>query len=63
MKIFFFLHKIKTRAYIKILRHSSLQMNVLIMPWKLEVCNVNIKRDILDQKIKVKKSVLNFPIP
>ena len=26
------LHRIKTRAYVKILRHDSLQMNVLKMP-------------------------------
>ena len=64
MEIFpFFPTKFKTRAYTKILRHGSLQMNVLNMPLKLEVCIVNIKWDILDQKIKVKKSVLNFPIP
>ena len=36
-------------------------MNVLNMPIKSQVCTVNNKRDILDQKIKVKKSVLNFP--
>ena len=35
-------------------------MNVLNMPIKYQVCTVNNKRDILDQKIKVKKSVLNF---
>ena len=36
-------------------------MNVLNMSIKSQVCTVNNKRDILDQKIKVKKSVLNFP--
>ena len=35
-------------------------MNFLNMPIKSQVCTVNNKRDILDQKIKVKKSVLNF---
>ena len=33
-------------------------MNILNMPIKSQVCTVNNKRDILDQKIKVKKSVL-----
>ena len=51
MKIFPFFHiKLKTRAYINILRHGSLQMNVLNMPLKLEVCTVNIKRYILGHK-------------
>ena len=36
-------------------------MNVLNMPIKSQVCTVNNKKDILDKKIKVKKSVLNFP--
>ena len=40
---------------------SFLRMNVLNMPFKSQVRTVNNKRDILDQKIKVKKSVLNFP--
>ena len=35
-------------------------MNVLNMPIKSQVCTVNNKRGILDKKIKVKKSVLNF---
>ena len=42
-------------------RFLSLSMNVLNMPIKSQMCTVNNKRDILDQKIKVKKSVLNFP--
>ena len=58
-----FCHKIKTRTYIKILRHISLQMNVLSMSLKFQICTINNKRDILDQKIKVKKLVLNFRIP
>ena len=33
-------------------------MNVLNMPIKCQVCTVNNKRDILDQKIKVKFSFL-----
>ena len=56
-----FCYKNKSRTYIKILRHGSLQMNVLSMSIKSQVCTVNNKRDILDKKIKVKKSVLNFP--
>ena len=42
------------------MRQGSLQMNVLNMPIKSQVCTVNNKRDVLDQKVKVKKSVLNF---
>ena len=56
-----FWYKNKSRTYINILRQSSLQMNVLNMPIKSQVCTVSNKRDVLDQKIKVKKSLLNFP--
>ena len=57
-----FLHKIKTKTYIKILRHYFLQMNVIIIPVRLWKCASNIKGEIMDQKIKVKISVFNsFP--
>ena len=52
--------KIKVEPITKILRDGSLQMNVLNMPIKSQVCIVNNKRDILDEKIKVKKAVLYF---
>ena len=55
-------HKIQTRTYIKILRHCSLQKNVLNTPERLQIRTIDSKKDILDQKIKVTKSVLNFPI-
>ena len=59
--LFFTFHKIKSRTSIKILRHGSLQMNVLIRHVKFQNCNANIEGDILDQKIKVKKSIFKFP--
>ena len=43
-----------------VLRHGFLQMNILTMPTRLEVCIINNKKVIFDQNIKVKKSVLNF---
>ena len=67
-KIFFFFydyfstfHKIKTRTYIEILRHGSLQMNVFIRHVKFHTCNTVFEGDILDQKIKVEKSIFKFP--
>ena len=49
-----FYTKIKTRAYLKILRHSSLQSNVFDISKKFQYQVCNIKREILGQKIKVK---------
>ena len=56
-------HNNKTKTHINILRHLSLQINTLNMSQTLKVCTVNKKRDILDQKIKVKKSVFKFLFP
>ena len=36
-------------------------MNVLNRHVKFQNCNTNIEGDILDQKIKVKKSIFKFP--
>ena len=49
-----FYNKIKTRAYLKYLRHSSLQSNVFDISVKFQYQVCNIKREILGQKIKVK---------
>ena len=56
-------HKIKSRTYIKNLRHGSLQMNVLCRYMKFPAWEMIIKGDILVQKIKVKKSIFIFPDP
>ena len=53
----------RTRTYIKTSRHSSLQMNVPNVSLKLQICTINNKRDILDQKIKVKKKGFKFSYP
>ena len=58
-----FCHKIKTRTYIKMLRHGSLQMNVLSMSLKLKICNINNKRDILDKKNKSEKIGFKLTYP
>ena len=50
-----FYNKIKTRAYLKDLRHSFLQSNVFDISEKFQYQVCNIKREILSQKIKVKK--------
>ena len=49
-----FYNKIKTRAYQKNLRHSSLQSYVFDISEKFQYQVCNIKREILGQKIKVK---------
>ena len=49
-----FYNKMKTRAYLKNLRHSSLQSNVFDIYEKFQYQVCNIKREILGQKIKVK---------
>ena len=49
-----FYNKIKTRAYLKILRHSSLQSNVFDISEKFQYQVCNIKREILGQRIEVK---------
>ena len=54
-------HKIKTRTYIQILRHGSLQMNVFIRHVEFHTCKTIFEGDILDQKIKVKKLIFKFP--
>ena len=56
-------HKIKTRTYIKNLRHGSLQMNVFYGYVKLHPWEIIDKGDILVQKIKVKKNTFRFPAP
>ena len=55
LKVSRFLNKIKTRAYLKNLRHSSLQSNVFNISEKFQYQVWNIKREIFGQKIKVKK--------
>ena len=50
-----FLHKKKTKAYFKILRHGCLQMNVINMLVNFQNDKCHIKREILDKKLKVKK--------
>ena len=56
-------HKIKTRAYIKNLRHGSLYTNVLYMYVKWYAWEINIKGDIPVQKIKVEKYIFQFLTP
>ena len=48
-------HKNETRTHIEILRHGFLQRNVMNMIIKFYKNQCNIKREILDQKIKVEK--------
>ena len=57
--LIFFLDFLKkqTRAYIKILRHSSLDSNVVNMYVRFQGCNLYNQRDIHGQKIKVKKLI------
>ena len=50
-----FCYKIKTKTLIKILRHSSLDMNVSLTCSKGGAFGTNIKREMHVQKIKVKK--------
>ena len=47
----------------KKMRHGSLHLNVLYKHVKSWVWEMNTKRDILVQKIKVKKSIIKFLIP
>ena len=54
LKVPVFYNKIKTRAYLRNLRHSSLQSNVFDISEKFQYQVCNIKREILGQKIKVK---------
>ena len=60
-RIFFldFLKK-QTRAYIKILRHSSLDSNVFNMYVRFEVCNLYNEKVIDVQKIKVKRLIFEY---
>ena len=46
-----FYNKIKTRAYLKNLRHISLQSNVFDIYEKFQYRVCNIKREIFGQKI------------
>ena len=57
------IHKIKTRTYINNLRQGSLHINVFYKYVKSYDWEMNIKRDISVQKIKVKKSNFKFLIP
>ena len=50
----FFSNKIKTRAYIKYLRYSTLWRDVFDISEKFQYQVYNIKQEILGQKIKVK---------
>ena len=50
-------YKIRMRTYINNLRHSSLYSNVFCKYPKFQIYNVNIKGDMHDQKIKVKKYI------
>ena len=56
-------HKIKSRTYIKNLRRSSLQSNVLCRYVKFHAWGMINNGDILIQKIKVKKTIIIFPDP
>ena len=56
----FFLDKIKSKTYLKILRHCSLHMNVLnIICSKFHHSYFDIKRDVLVKKNKSEK--ISFP--
>ena len=58
--LFFYISlKIKSRTFIKIRRHGSLQMNDFSRHVKFQNYNKNIEGDILDQKIKLK---INFRV-
>ena len=59
-KLSVFCHKIKTKAWINNLRHTSLDKNVSYTYVKDGMCRFNINRDIHVQKIKVKKSNRNL---
>ena len=50
-----FCHKNETRTYINILRNGSLQMDVINILLNFENNGCHINREILDQKLKVKK--------
>ena len=50
-------HKIRMRTYINSLSHSSLYSNVLHKSQKFQVYNVNIKGDMHDKKIQVRKYI------
>ena len=47
----------KTKTEIKILRHASLEENVMNAYIKFHYWEANFQRDIHVQKIKVKKSI------
>ena len=54
-----FWDKIKTKTYIKKMRHAFLDMNVCYMYLNFRCWGFDIKWGVLAQKIKVKKSVFN----
>ena len=56
-------HKIKTKAYIQNLRHGSLHTSVFYEYVKFYAWEINIKGDILVQKIKVKTCIFQFLTP
>ena len=63
--LFFHYNFMKSRTYIKNLRHGSLQMNVLCRHLKFHAWKIIMisKGDILVQNIKVKKSIFRFLDP
>ena len=54
-----FSNKMKTKTYIKILRQTSLEGNVMTAHRKFQFEKMYIHRDICVQQIKVKKSLFN----
>ena len=57
LNIFSTFYKIRMMMYIKNLRHSSLYSNVFHKYQKFQIYNVNIKGDMHNQKVKVKKYI------
>ena len=55
-----FLNEIKSKTLIKILRHSSLPMNVIYRIMKFQIWGYDGKLVILNKKIKVKKWDFNL---
>ena len=60
LHIFSRFYRKQTKTYIKNLRHSSLDSNILNIYLKFQTCNLHNKRAIHVQKIKVKKIILEF---
>ena len=53
-------YRILTKTFIKISRHSSLQMGLRSMYSRFQACKPNVKRDMLVQKIYIENEY--FPI-